>query len=441
MDASTPEPELGVAPGAKVVKNVVLVTIDTLRADALHLFGGPVRMPALESLAASGWSFAECISASMLTNPSHVSIFTSLYPREHGVYDNESGVQDGARTLATELLRGGFRTGAVVNFPHLNPDTANLGQGFEHFVRATRKERSAPEVAKLGLAWLDEVKDGERFFLWLHMTEPHAPYEPPADVPLVALPKKTPMQKALRAAPRFQKNNEWFARAFAEYGYTEELVQRYYAEIAAADRGLATLVSGLEARGLYEDTLLVVTSDHGENLGEHELYFHHGGLYRETVHVPLVVRAPGRMPVKSAELVQTVDIAPTVMDLVGLPPWQPMRGLDLAKVVAPGGHGHPYAYSEHMYGQLVSVRNEAGTLVVHQKNSRQFPTYPFSAGRRELYRLQDDGHEHAVLPPSGPLADELGDALSQFLGGDVSLLAKRAAAPDKESLRALGYIE
>lgn len=425
------------------VKNAVLITIDTLRADVLGTYGGSAQTPVLDGLARRGWTFERCFSASMLTNPSHASIMTSLYSRDHGVYDNESGIADGVRTLAMAMDRQGFRTAAVINFPHLNPEVANLGTGFQRIIPATRNERGAAEMSAQALTLIDEFDSNENFFMWLHYTDPHAPYEPPQgfEPREPSTDKRTPLSVAARAAPGFQKKNPWFKKAFREYGSVEELKQRYIAEVEATDAGLQIFLDGLKKRGLFDQTALFITSDHGENLGEHELYFHHGGLYRETVHVPLILAIPGISPARVAGLVETVDIAPTLLELTGAPRWEPMRGRSLVGVVQRHEPTRSYVFSEHMWAQQVSVRGLNGTYVLHRKSTRQFPTYHFVAGRTETYDLMRDPQEKESLSREEPITSELDAALQGYLQTGLSLAARPAINQDRESLRALGYIE
>jgi arylsulfatase A-like enzyme len=421
-------------------QSLVLITIDTLRADYVGAFGGRARTPTLDKLARGGWSFENCISASMLTNPSHASIMTSLYPRDHGVYDNESGIADGVRTLAAVISKRGFRTGAVINFPHLNPEVSNLGTGFQLVVRATRKERRASEISREALALIDEMGATESFFLWLHYSDPHSPYEPPAEHPLHTPlgSTRTPISVAARVAPGFQRNNPWFKRMFKQKLSIEEIIERYIAEIESADAGLMVFLEGLVARGRDRSTAIVVTSDHGENLGEHDLYFHHGGLYRPAVHVPLIISVPGTTPASVAGLVESVDIAPTVVTLLGVPRWEPMRGHNLIDVVTGRRPAREFAFSEHMLEQQVAVRSLDGTLILHRASTRQFPSYRFTAGRREVYEAPEEKQE---VDANAPLAQVLGRALESYLRAGLDLKPRAALRQDRESLRALGYIE
>lgn len=427
------------------VRHVILVTIDTLRADQLGVHGGPAQTPVLDALARSGWWFRNCISASMLTNPSHASIMTSLYPRDHGVFDNQSGIASGVPTLAQAAAEAGASTGAVIGFPHLNPNVSNLGQGFEKVVRATRAERRAPRTSRVALDLLDTLRaerPHEPVFMWVHYVDPHAPYEPPPSHPPdpVTQPHPTPLHIARRAAPGFQRHNAWFADAFGRYDSVEALIHRYVAEIEATDSGLGELVAGLRQRGLAANTAVVVTSDHGENLGERNLFFHHGGLYRQTVHVPLIVGFPDGEPVAGPRrvdgLVETVDIAPMVLELLGAQPWTPMRGRNPTVAFEQRGTFRRVAHSEHMLAQQVAVRTRRTTLIRHRKTSAQFPTYPFEAGRTEWVVNAD--------APKIDTASErsvLAEALQRYLVAGLAMQARPAVNQDRESLRALGYIE
>ena len=139
-----------------------------MRGDVAKLDGGPVNMPHLEALAAEGWHFEESYSNSMLTTPSHISLMTSLYPRDHGVYHNQGGVDGQAETLAKELTRAGYFSSAVIGFPHLNPNVSNLGHGFSKIVPATRVNRTASETVELGVEILSQRPAINRFSCGSH---------------------------------------------------------------------------------------------------------------------------------------------------------------------------------------------------------------------------------------------------------------------------------
>lgn len=423
-------------------KRALLITIDTLRADVLSVYGGAARTPELDAWAASGWRFTRAYSASMLTNPSHASIFTSLNPRDHGVYDNQSGIADSVRTLPGELRQAGFATGALVAFPHLNPNVANLARGFDRFLPATREERRANSQVQLALSEL-EALGSDKFFYWLHLGDPHAPYEPVGDVRSV-LSASTPTERARRVSPSFQRNNPWFKRAFDRFARTEQFFHRYIAEVEAVDRALKTLREQLQANGLWDDLLVVVTSDHGESFGNQGLWFHHGGLYDDTVHVPLILRGPGLESAIDSRLVEHVDIAPTVVDLLRAARWEPVRGRSLLAQRAGRTPKRTFAFSEHMLKQAVSVRDGDWLRILHRKTSNQFPSYPLVAGRRELWRIDSQGvwiEARGLDTESNPEVGRLDRAIDRYLESGIAWHARDAVNQDRESLRALGYLE
>ncbi len=408
-------------------RNAVLITMDTVRADVLGYMGGPARTPALDRMATRGWNFKACMAASMLTNPSHASIFTSLYPRDHGVYDNDAGIAENTPTLATTLQAAGWHTGAVVNFMNLNPTVAHLGQVFARVIEATSAERSADLVTQEALKLIDHLP--QPFFVWIHYSDPHAPYEPDTDGTASAgpWPHLASLGRVRNLMPAFQRHNAWFAQVLGRKGDTQPVVDAYIAEVERVDRALGQLQDGLASRHLGEKTVLLATADHGENLGEHNMFFHHGGLYNSTIHVPWVMQVPQAASMQRTELVSAIDIAPTLLDVLGVPAAKNMRGISAVRV----DHASRLAFSEHMLGQLASVRSDKGTLILHRQNSRMFPAYPFSRGKREV--LPRDLPEEEV--------ERLDNALKTFLMPPV--MASRSQAlpmPERRAtLRQPGY--
>ena len=423
--------------------NIVLLTIDTLRADFLSTYGGPAYTPNLNQLAERGWLFKHCYSTSMLTNPSHASIMTSLYPKDHGVYDNQTGIQDGLPTLAVAMQRRGYRTLAVMSFPHLNQETSNLGQGFDHVIQADSPGRDAHSAVAHALSLIDQVKDDEKFFIWIHLVDPHAPYhaQSPHHVDPIEKLDSKPMKLVRKMAPNFQKKNKWFQWAMSKFTTTRPLVQRYISEIQRADEGLGELMNELTKRGHGDDTAYFITSDHGENLGEHNLFFHHGGLYKETVHVPLVMYVPNQNPTINSELVQTIDIAPTILELTNTPMWSPMRGQSLVDLANGRALGRSFVFSEHMNADMLAVRTKDSSLIIHRKSGSQFPGYKINKGRVEFYNLRQDPNEQTPLTRPSTQKARLQAQAKIFLSSSYAYKARPAYAQDLESLRVLGYLE
>ena len=289
--------------------NIVLITIDTFRADRL----GTGVAPAIDRLAASGIRFTSARSAVPLTLPSHATIHTGLLPPAHGVRENGVDVLDAAHPTIARLLKGaGYDTAAFVGAFVLDHQFG-LAQGFDTYddqiprdpdaTDRLEAERRASVVVDRALGWLDARQSPNKsaisnlqsaFFLWVHLYDPHAPYDPPA---------------------------EFRARAATPYD----------GEIAYADAQVARLLETLRARGAMDHTIVVVAGDHGEGLGDHGERTHGMLLYDSTLRVPLVVAVPGRAPETRDEPVSLVDLAPTILRAAGVTPPAAMKGQDLAR--------------------------------------------------------------------------------------------------------------
>ncbi|HZM00764.1 MAG TPA: sulfatase, partial [Planctomycetota bacterium] len=343
-------------------ERVILITCDTLRADRLGCYGydRPVS-PNLDAFARQATLYESAWSSAPLTSPALSSLMTGLLPQELGVTDdNRQFMPASVETLAEAVSAAGLPTGAVVsNWVLRRPDPADgdvgLPQGFDEFDdRMTHREanrrkffdRLAPETADAAIAWLEQrlAADEERFFLWVHFQDPHGPYtapdeyvqelaRPPDDEPPLRLGSSG---KGFGQLPKYQ--------ALGDERRPSVYRDRYDAEIRYFDEHVGRLLQWLSERGLTDDALIVVTADHGESLGEHDFWFCHGeNVHREVVRVPLIVRFPRRAPgagpaagARRSELVGHLDLFPTVLAALGLPP-RPLRGRSLLEPAAPPG--------------------------------------------------------------------------------------------------------
>jgi len=428
----------------RILPSFILITADTMRGDVAGLNGGPALTPTLNEMAQNGWVFENCFSTSMLTNPSHASIMTSTYSVDHGVYSNSRGISDDMDTIAELLKTAGYATGAVINFPHLNPNVSNLGQGFDKIIESTSEERGALEMAEMGLKVIMDLRETNKpFFVWIHMTDPHAPYIKSHDYlsPKAPLGISEAMYRVRKYSPGFQKKNEWFQQVFRKFRRTDVLLKRYVTEVEVVDAALARIRDGLGVIGASNSTYIVFTSDHGENLGERKQFFHHGGLYRETTHVPLLISGPKLEAKRSRDLVQTIDIAPTILSMVGAKVPGTMRGRDLKPLVDGLVKGRDVVFSEHLFAQQVAARSKEGLLVYHRKDSRQFPAYPIKRGRYEYYDLLRDPDASKRVNLRRKDARELKKSLKRFLKGGRQIKTRAPTNQDMASLRALGYVE
>jgi len=292
-----PGPILAVPPGAAAGFNILLVTLDTTRADRIGCYGyRRAATPILDRLAASGVRFAEALTAAPETLPAHATLLTGLLPPHHGVRINTEGRLGSLHQTLAEVARGrGYQTAAFVSAFVLDA-RFGLDQGFDHYddrVDATRgtafaagtNERRAGATTDAALAWLRSRDRARPFLLWVHYFDAHAPYDPP----------------------------EPFASRFAG--------SLYDGEIAYMDAQLGRLLDGVDAAGPRDKTVVIVVGDHGESLGEHYERTHSVFLYRSTVRVPLVFSNPRLFPkpaVVDGAVVSLADVAPTLLDLLGV---------------------------------------------------------------------------------------------------------------------------
>jgi len=347
-------------------QNVVLVTIDTLRADALSAYGGPAQTPNIDRLAAHGARFTFAHAHTVVTLPSHTSILSGLLPYEHGIRDNSGfRVKPGTATLATRLKARGFATGAFVGgFPLTK--RFGLTPGFDVYddqmpemrgaIEIAMPERPADVVVTRALDWIGQQHG--KFFAWVHLYDPHSPYRPPA--------------------------------AFASQ-YSQ---QPYYGEVAFVDQALGPLFDRLAS--LQRPTLIVVTADHGESLGEHGELTHGMFAYEATLHVPLIITKDTKDAKDTKALVidspvRHVDIVPTVLDAVGADADRALQGSSLFPVVNGRETTDRPSYFEAMTYNL--VRGWAPLRGVLQARSK-YIDLPLP----ELYDLAADaGEQHNLV--------------------------------------------
>jgi arylsulfatase A-like enzyme len=412
---------------------IILVSIDTLRADRLPVYGyGKIQTPAIDELARNGVVFDNCYTHVPLTLPAHTSLFTGLLPPVHGVRNNIGfRVAAGTRTLAAELKQAGYSTGGAVSASVLH-STTGISQGFDWFdddlkraspeVLDTEIQRDGMETLDRALSWLAEQSKPSGFmadakapvFLFVHFFEPHTPYTPPK---------------------RFWRQDR----------------APYDGEIAYVDEIVGNLFAGLRRLNLYDQSLIVLLSDHGEALGDHGEADHGVFLYREVMHVPLIIKLPGQEKGgrRVQAPVQLIDIAPTITDWAGLPQDAQRPGRSL--VPALRGENVPadrQIYAESLYGRLHFGWKELFSLTTSR--------YSFVlAPRQELYDIREDPGQLRNLLPQGS-SDASGgselrgqvaveyEKLHRKLKSYVAQTPLKAPNPvdDEElkKLRALGYI-
>jgi arylsulfatase A-like enzyme len=389
--------------------NVLLISIDSLRADHLGCYGYKRNTtPTLDSLAASGTVFTDAIAQSSWTLPSHVSLLTSLYSKTHGVSTVREGLGPEVVTLAETMRAAGYVTGAFVS-GHLMLPLYGMAQGFDVYdaacVRASPEDRhtdsTSPCVNERVSNWLSERRDAP-FFLFVHYWDVHFDYTPPAPFDTLFDPNYQGQLDGSDFAHNQHISPGMPPRDLAH------LVALYDGEIAFTDMHIGLLMRELRSHGLRDRTVVVVTSDHGDEFFEHGGKGHGHSLFQELVRVPLILVDPsgtteGRVV---QDLAQLVDVAPTVLDLVGLPPDARHEGESLLPLIRAGSGGSRVAFSEVRRGRFLKAAFGNDAKVV----------YSVEDETTVAYDLRSDPEERAPLAPGEvPRTAGLIDALDAFL--------------------------
>lgn len=407
------------APRRERPRNLLLISIDTLRADHLSLYGYSRKTsPELEAWSRKAVVFRRAVTSATTTLPSHTSLFTGIEASRHGVH--RSALPPGLDTLADHLRRAGWRTAARTGGGYLHP-FFGLNRGFERF-SFHRPGIDRPGELAAGLAvvgpWLEELRD-EPFFLFLHTYEVHAPYRPrpeylpqfsPGPIPeglVWQVPERDSEATGYRvvADPRYLLRGEDPNGPELGAASVAQAEAYYDSSIRYVDSLLGGLFADLERLGLAENTVVVVTSDHGEAFGEHG-EGGHGYLYDNNAVVPLVIRAPGAPAGRTVlEQVRSVDVAPTVLDLLGAPPMPDTDGVSLRPVLAEETPQPPPAdaiTTAANTGFGLALRT-ADLLELHVDNG----LWPPGRGATALFDLRADPGETRDLHLEHPRTREL----------------------------------
>lgn len=437
--------------------NVVLISVDTLRADRVGAYGWPrPTTPSIDALARQGVTFTQAICHNTNTNPSHASILSGLHPRTHGNLDNYFMMIDDIDLLPEILRRRGYATAAFVSGYTLKEKICRLDQGFDVYDDDfAGRERRGGMTTDRALAWLAARDRGRPFFLFVHLFDPHGPYDPPAGAALPEFAPQGPEQPVpLERIPKYQRLPP--GAPDAEVWTDLRLYKaRYEAEVAYADSQVGRLLEALRDPDLASRTVVVLTSDHGEALDERvHLLDHGGGIGDEEIRVPLVLRLPdGRLAGRRYDgQVQSMDIAPTLVRLAGAGAIAGAQGLDLLDAVdrdLPATHPDalietrviPYRWRHRPY-QL----SRADTLKAVRRVDAKLVAFP-GPGRHyfEFYDLRADPNE--LIDRHATDADRAAP-LHAALDGFLRLPARRnpivdanADSETREILRSLGYVD
>jgi arylsulfatase A-like enzyme len=399
---------------------VVIVAVDTLRPDHLGCYGYPrPTSPGIDRFAESGALFENVRSQAPWTLPSFATVFTSLYPTQHGADEVKTRMRTGFPALAEILARHGYATGAVINAPALKPANG-VDRGFSFYDMTPLGGRNAKGTTRDALAWIDGL-GGEPFFAFVHYFDPHLPYSPPQGY-------ADRFEEAYEGSLGASFNLEGFSRVrrimfeqmkdLAPEDW-EHIVALYDGEIAFTDEAVVELLEGLEQRGLADNTLVVFLSDHGEEFFEHGGFEHGHCLYDEVIKVPLILRMPGIIPagVRLSRQVRLIDVAPTILDLVGIPAPAHFEGASLKPMLT--GNGGPPARENCLLPPGVAF-SEALMHGREQKSVTAFPTkliHSMDSGEDLVFDLEQDPFELEDLGSGSPGAARLRHLLYQTLFG------------------------
>jgi len=446
--APTPSPSPSSRPGNPL--NVLLITVDTLRADRMGIYGHRrPTSPRIDALARQGAVFEQAYTYWPKTRASFVMMLTGRRPPQNGYSHQHPMLLDFNPTLAGALQAAGYATAAWVDNANV---AAALGyaKGFDAYHEIWERKDLAGEwagtlaISDGGIGFLRSAPKDRPFFLWLHYVNPHTPYTPPAPFDRAFLDAGAEQGPKLRVMPGFQGGipRPLYVSGQRRLAY---YTAQYDGEIAAVDQEIGRVLDALRASGAWGRTLIVFTSDHGESLGEHDYYFDHGNdLFDPCLRVPLVVVVPGAAPgVRSPALASTLDVLPTVLDIVKLPYPANLAGTSLAGAAA----GRAGPAREHLFAQ-----NDHAMSAVFDARYKLVAVFEGVAPRYALYdRGSDPGETRDVAGGQPEPFRRYRQALERFLeAGDREwsltrrLLGRPAGgslSPDAcERLRALGYV-
>jgi arylsulfatase A-like enzyme len=430
-------PGCGRAQGA-VARNLLLISIDTLRPDMLGCYGHELpTSPTLDDLARTGTLFEDVTATAPWTLPSHASLLTGVYPNRHGLVSPDRRLPDALGTLAEAARAAGMRTAAIVNSQNVG-ERYGLDRGFEAFQRIPEDaaRRAPTEVEARALDWIG-AHDGAPFFLFLHFYDVHSDY--------VSLPEYERRFVGTAGGALDGSTGQLRAVRTGELAVGQadarHLAALYQAGVRQMDDGIGRVLAALEQRGILVDTLVVVVSDHGEEFLEHGGVLHGRTHHQELLRVPWIVSGPG-VPAgtRVAQPVSLVDVMPTCLALLGQAPPADLDGQDVSAHLRPGAT--PAATDARTLYASADHHNDAGDdLLRTARRGRYKLTLDRRTGSEMLYDLQADPGETADAAAGHA---ELTAALrAQLLDYDERAVAGEALPPltpeERERMAELGY--
>lgn len=434
--------------GAAAGRNLVLFTVDTVRADRLNSYGYGVRetSPNIDALLASGVRFENAIAPRALTWPSLTSVLTGLYPSGHAVLENGYQLAEEVVILGERLQEAGYVTGAF-----LSNMCGSSRRGLDAYACGGGNDGKTIRMAHEWLRSLEAEPDGgERpFFLWVHLFAAHGPYYNGGD----RATRLDPGYEGLLGPKKWRLDRVMVEGVELTPRDVQHLDALYDAAIQGTDNSAAGLMEGVYAHTPPEDTLLVFLADHGEDLYDHNGYLYHAcSVYQSSLHVPFGIAAPGLIPPggRVPQTVELIDVAPTVLELLGLEPLPEVHGVSLVPYLERpgqgGGKGRP-AFSEYGDTEIHTVQSDGWKLIVNPEGITPYcmaeaPADLYPIEEVELYDLAADPLEQVEVSEQNPArVAELARLLETRFSGLARRDGKQEIDPElREQLRALGYV-
>jgi arylsulfatase A-like enzyme len=420
---------------------VVVVTIDTLRADRLGCYGYfRDTSPYIDRFASESVVFDNAVTLMSTTLPAHVSLWTSMYPLQTGVLTNEAKAARAhgsrARYFAEILQELGYTTAGFVSATPVKSYTG-IDAGFSVYDEPPRgqSQRPADVTTDRALEWLDGVSDDAPFFLWVHYFDPHDPYEPPA-----------PFDEAFRGDRGLEQYFETIGHPHPADPEWVEMNDMYDGEVRFTDSQVERLLEALRERGFYDRATIVLTADHGEGLGQHD-WKGHGHIWNEQLFVPLIIKYPvdsGLVPGRRPYLVSLLDVVPTLVDSLGIPVPADARSQMVGDNVVAGPPGREMTFVQRTAKQRVRAWGEGQQFGLISTDWKYVHS---THAADELYDMRSDRHELENLVAAEPgTAETLRlSTLEQFeilSAGSPALDVIGGFSPEViEELRALGYVQ
>lgn len=465
--------------------NILLISLDTVRADHLSCYGySKSTTPNIDRLAENGTLFEHAYSNAVWTPPAHASMLTGLYPSEHGVVD-QNRLDSDIPTIAQNLLSNGYRTAGFVSNSQVG-QLVGLDKGHETFVEIWRGSQSkniilralrwfgrkALDIAclrdhgakitnQLALKWLDEAQRGDKpFYLFLHYIDAHSPLKAPRPYRTKFISKGL-IRKIDQQVVKLMADNPlrfYSSNIIPNQFENEYLVGLYDGEIGYLDKKIGEIAEYLKKEKLYDNTLIIITADHGEHFGEHGHYSHVSSLYQPIIHVPLIIKLPGSAAKgdKNNKIVQLIDIFPTILNVAGITSEinDHISGQEIFNcnstsedhyVVSEWEGRIPYFILSDLKCDRTDERVSRFTKKIYSLIKGNYKYIVCSDGTEEIYNLVDDPEERInLVAQDGSLGKLYGEFLQKWKEQlKPNKVLQETYTLDKEiekNLKALGYL-